>query len=105
MLSAKGARTRVKLFFTDLISGGRYSLFENHFTAAGVMFTPLDGTGKANSFSADAKGIGRITVSVPGLITHAEAILLVFHSDGIDHGAVRGSPGVTAHHQLIMRVP
>jgi hypothetical protein len=31
--------------------------------------------------------------------------LLVYHSDGVDHGQQRGQIGVTAHHQLIIRVP
>jgi hypothetical protein len=84
---------------------GRYSLFENHFSSSGVTFTPLDATGKTNSFTASADGTAKLTVISPGLITHAEGVLLVYHSDGVDHGMERGQIGVNAHHQLIMRIP
>jgi hypothetical protein len=32
-------------------------------------------------------------------------VLLVYHSDGAEHGMQRGEIGQNAHHQLIMRVP
>lgn len=38
-------------------------------------------------------------------MTHAEGLLLIYHSDGRDHGVQRGKIGVDAHHQLIVRVP
>ncbi|MFN2527322.1 MAG: hypothetical protein ABR584_01225 [Candidatus Baltobacteraceae bacterium] len=104
-LSQEETHTRAKLSFSNLVPGGRYSLFENHFAAANVTFTPLDGAGKTNSFTADAKGTATLTVILPVVLSHAEAILLVFHSDGMDHGTERGALGITAHHQLIMRVP
>ena len=100
-----GGNTSAALSFSGLIPRGRYSLFENHFTSSGVTFTPLDGTAKTNSFTASADGSAKLTVLVPGAITHAEAILLVYHSDGVDHGMQRGEIGMNAHHQLIMRVP
>ena len=84
---------------------GRYSLFENHFGAAGATFTPLDGAGTANSFTASSDGTAQAELTIPGAITHAEGILLVYHSDGTDHGMLRGEIGVNAHHQLIVRVP
>ncbi len=80
-------------------------MFENHFAPSGVTFAPLDGTGKTNSFSASSDGTAKLAVLVPGHITHADGVLLVFHSDGADHGMDRGKIGVNAHHQLIVRMP
>jgi hypothetical protein len=31
--------------------------------------------------------------------------VLIYHSDGQTHGASRGQLGVTAHHELIARLP
>jgi hypothetical protein len=39
------------------------------------------------------------------MLTGANAVLLVYHSDGRTHGTSRGQLGVTAHHQLIAKVP
>lgn len=97
--------TRVTVNFSGLVPGGLYSLFENQFTPSGVTITPLDGTGKANTFTASDGGAASMTVDVPGPLTHSNAILLVYHSDDIAHGMMRGQPGVTAHHQLIARIP
>ena len=44
-----------------------------------------------------------MTVTAPQLLTHANAVLLVYHSDKTFHGDQRGEIGVTAHHQLIAR--
>jgi hypothetical protein len=104
-LMASSGGTTAALAFAGLVPGGRYSLFENHFAPSGVTFTPLDGTGKTNSFTAGSDGSAHINVTIPGRVTHAEAILLVYHSDGVDHGTERGQIGVNAHHQLIMRTP
>jgi hypothetical protein len=113
-LAAKGATTITKLadgkakvsaVFSHLRPKGRYSLFENHFDQQPIGFTPLDGTGKTNDFVAGRHGTARVTVIAPQMLTHANAILLVYHSDHAFHGEQRGEPGVTAHHQLIARVP
>ncbi len=113
-LAAKGTVTisalpsghaRIVMHFTKLRPNGTYSLFENHFDQQPVSFTPLDGSGKHNSFRAGRDGTATVTVTAPGALTHANAVLLVYHSDGKTHGASRGDPGVTAHHQLIARLP
>jgi len=104
-LTSVGGNTRASLTFSGLVKNGRYSLFENHFSDAGVSFTPLDGTASSNSFSASSDGTAALQITIPGNVTHSEAILLVFHSDGRDHGTQRGQIGVDAHHQLIVRVP
>lgn len=104
-LNDTGPATVATCTFTGLVPNGRYSLFENHFEASGVTFTPLDGTGAKNSFTAAADGRAAIEVAIPGGISHAEGLLLIYHSDGLDHGLQRGQPGLSAHHQLVIRVP
>lgn len=96
---------RVAMRFTRLVANGRYSLFENHFDMQPISFTPLDGAGTANGFVASKEGEANITVIAPAPLTHANAVLLVYHSDGIDHGQSRGDIGITAQHQLIARLP
>ena len=100
--SANG-KAKISAQFSKLRPGGSYSLFENHFDQQPVGFTPLDGAGKANDFVADKKGAARVTLTAPQLLTHANAVLLVYHSDKTFHGDQRGEIGVTAHHQLIAR--
>ena len=100
--SANG-KAKISAQFSKLQPGGSYSLFENHFDQQPVGFTPLDGAGKANNFVADKKGAARLTLTAPQLLTHANAVLLVYHSDKTFHGDQRGEIGVTAHHQLIAR--
>ena len=100
--SANGKAT-ISAQFSKLQPGGFYSLFENHFDQQPVGFTPLDGAGKANNFVADKKGAAQVTVTTPQMLTHANAVLLVYHSDKTFHGDQRGEIGVTAHHQLIAR--
>jgi hypothetical protein len=104
-VEAVGDRDRVTASFTGLIPGGLYSLFAVTFQPSGNTFAPLDGTGGATNFVALNKGTAQKTVLTPARLAHANAILLVYHSDGKTHGASRGAPGVTAHHQLITRVP
>jgi len=91
--------------FTGLVPGGLYSLFKVTFSSKGNSFDPLDGDGKASSFSAGSDGSGSISTVAPFVLTHENAVLLVYHSDGSTHGMARGLPGITAHHQLIARVP
>lgn len=100
-----GIGATVTVDMTGLRPTGVYSLFENHFDQTPVGFTPLDGTGTTNTFVADALGHAKVTVMVPHVPTHDNAVLLVYHSDGLSHGMERGPIGVTAHHQLIVRIP
>lgn len=96
---------RVSVSFTGLIPGGLYTLFEVTFQPSGNTFAPLDGSGLRHNFVALDDGTARATVLTPAALTHSNAVLLVYHSDGRTHGMSRGTPGVTAHHQLIGRVP
>lgn len=100
-----GHADRVTVSFTGLIPGGLYSLFEVAFLPSGNTFAPLDGSGLRHNFVALDNGTARATVLTPAPLTHSNAVLLVYHSDGQTHGMSRGAPGVTAHHQLIARVP
>lgn len=100
-----GAGSRVVTEFSGLIAGGSYSLFIITFNPAGDAYTPADGTGLANNFTADATGTGAVTVEFPTLLTDKNAVVLIYHSDGEQHGAERGAPGITAHDQLAARLP
>jgi hypothetical protein len=99
------SKAKISAQFSKLRPGGSYSLFENHFDQQPVGFTPLDGAGKANNFVANRKGAAEVTLTAPQMLTHANAVLLVYHSDKTFHGDQRGEIGVTAHHQLIARIP
>ncbi len=89
--------------FSGLKPGGVYSLFENHFDQKPVGFTPIDGDGRSNTFTAGPDGTASVTIRLTHVPTHANAALLVYHSDGTAHGLERGRIGVDAHHQLIAR--
>ncbi|AMM18664.1 hypothetical protein AX768_30130 (plasmid) [Burkholderia sp. PAMC 28687] len=94
---------KVTVILSNLKPGGHYSLFENHFDQKPVGFTPLDGAGEANSFVADTVGKAVLTTTAPAPLTHDNAVLVVYHSDGKTYGNSRGDIGVNAHHQLIVR--
>ncbi len=100
-----GGMERVTVTATGLKPSGVYTLFENHFDQQPVGFTPLDGTGRTNVFRADAAGRAQATVTAPKTLTHANAVLVVYQSDGATHGMSRGTIGADAHHQLIARIP
>jgi hypothetical protein len=98
-------RERITVDMANLLPGGTYDFFENHFDERPVGFTPLDGTATTNGFVAGADGRAHITLIAPKVLTHDNAVLLIYHSDGKTNGASRGGIGVTAHHQLVARIP
>ncbi|WP_144147121.1 hypothetical protein [Paraburkholderia sp. BCC1884] len=98
-------REDVTVHLHGLKPGGEFSLFENHFDQQPIGFTPVDGTGNGNSFVADSTGSASVSMVAPAQMTHANAVLVVYHSDNETHGSERGAIGETAHHQLIARVP
>ena len=104
-ITPSGSGAKIDCQFTQLRPNGVYSLFENHFDQKPIGFTPSDGTGKSNSFSADASGRAAVSLMSPRPLTHDNAVLLVYHSDNTAHGMERGEIGVTAHHQIIVRIP
>jgi hypothetical protein len=89
--------------FKGLKPNALYSLFENHFDHTPVTFTPMDGTGTTNSFMALPDGTAKVSMTLPDFPTHANAVLLVYNSEGQTHGLERGRIGIDAHHQLIAR--
>ena len=101
----EGAGARIACKFSALLPNARYSLFENHFDQKPIGFSPLDGAGTANNFTTDANGTASVTLHAPRPLTHANGVLLVYHSDNQFHGTKRGQIGVTAHHQIIVRLP
>jgi hypothetical protein len=96
-------KEKVTVILSKLMPDGHYSLFENHFDQKPIGFTPLDGKGTDNNFVADADGRAIVTVLAPAALTHDNAVLVVYHSDGKTHGSARGTIGVDAHHQMIAR--
>lgn len=102
-ISDAGAGPVLSATFLGLKPGGTYSLFENHFDQKPVGFTPMDGDGANNNFVAAADGSATVSMKLSRMPTQANAVLLVYHSDGKTHGAERGPIGVDAHHQLIAR--
>jgi len=97
---------RVHAAFAKLIPSGRYSLFIRQLAGrSGIVLTPVDITGAADSFFADKDGNGDLVVQSPNPIPAGAQLVLIFHSDGNDYKSSPGNLGVNAHEQLITRVP
>ena len=98
--------TKVSATFAGLVPKGRYSLFLRQLAGrSGFVFTPVDLTGAADGFLADEQGNGTMQALAPFAIPSGAQLVLIFHSDGVDHQSSAGNPGVNAHAQLITRVP
>ncbi|HEY0798383.1 MAG TPA: hypothetical protein VGD50_04490 [Candidatus Baltobacteraceae bacterium] len=99
---------RVATVFKHLVAFGEYSLFlaTDHLTdGTGVTtYRPLDGEGTANSFVAHVDGSAAILIDTSAALTDADSVVLVYHSDGREHGTSRGQIGLTAHEQLAVRL-
>jgi len=104
-LSPAANGTRVSLNFKKLIPFGVYTAFRITFASGGATFDPLDGAGTGNGFTAGADGGAELTIVSPDPLESGNAIVLVYHSDAKQHGTLRGPIGITAHHQLIVRLP
>jgi hypothetical protein len=102
-ITEQGGKSLLEADFRGLKPNAHYSLFENHFDHTPVSFTPMDGTGKTNSFVAQPDGSARVSMTLPDFPTHANAVLLIYNSEGQTHGLERGRIGIDAHHQLIAR--
>ena len=102
-IAEKDGKVTLEAAFKNLQPNASYSLFENHFDTKPISFTPMDGAGKTNSFTAKADGTASVTVTLPSVPTHDNAVLVVYNSGGQPHGMERGSIGVDAHHQIIAR--
>lgn len=104
-LDPQDGHEHVSIELTGLVPNGLYSLFENHFDQSPIGFTPLDGNAQHNTFRADKTGHASVQLDTPDLMTHDNAVLLVYHADGRSWGMQRGMLGVAAQHQLIARLP
>ncbi len=102
-ITEQGGKSTLEASFKGLRPNAEYSLFENHFDHTPVTFTPMDGAGTTNSFKTQADGSAKVSMTLPDFPTHANAVLLVYHSDAQAHGTERGQIGIDAHHQLIAR--
>ena len=102
-ITEQGGKPHLEADFKGLKPNAKYSLFENHFDHAPVSFTPMDGTGTMNSFVAQPDGTAKVSMTLPDFPTHANAVLLIYNSEGQTHGLERGRLGLDAHHQLIAR--
>jgi hypothetical protein len=103
-LQANGG-TRLTMSFKKLIAFGVYSVFRATFSPDGTTFVPIDGDGTTNTFTSTVDGSGTLVASTPSRLTHANAILLILHSDSQEHGVTRGLIGANAHQQLVARLP
>lgn len=98
--------TTVFVYFHHLIPSARYSLFVRQLAGrTGTVFTPLDLVGAKNNFSADTQGSANTVVDSPLQLPAGAQIVLIYHSDGVDHQSSIGVLGTNAHPQLITRVP
>lgn len=97
--------TQVVAQFRRLIAFGRYSLFLRTPGGDGARLVPLDGAGTHNSFDAVQDGTANVVVAVPRRLPSGSQIVVVYHSDALDHGATPGIVGKDAHPQLLVRVP
>ena len=102
-ITEQGGKSLLQAKFRGLKPNAHYSLFENHFDRTPVSFTPLDGTGTTNSFVTQSDGSATVSITLPDFPTHANAVLLIYNSEGQTHGLERGRIGIDAHHQLIAR--
>jgi hypothetical protein len=102
-VTEKDGKVTLEATFKNLQPNASFSLFENHFDTKPISFTPMDGTGKTNSFTAKSDGTASVTVTLPSMPTHDNAVLVIYNSGGQPHGVERGQIGVDAHHQIIAR--
>jgi hypothetical protein len=98
-----GGKVTLEATFKGLQPNASYSLFENHFDTTPVSFTPIDGAGKSNSFTTKSDGTASVSVTIPSMPTHDNAVLVIYNSGGQSHGMERGRIGIDAHHQIIAR--
>lgn len=97
------ADTRLDASFSGLKPRGYYSLFERRSDQTRVVFIPIDGTGKSNSFAAGADGSAKLSISLARPLPATSAVVLIYHSDNQAHGLERGRIGFDAHHLVMTR--
>ena len=104
------------LDFSGLVPDGLYTMWCAELPKAGVEvegITPSNlpcgaPDGSDNVFTADAGGVGAVTIALDALpSTTAEiqgVVALAYHSDGRNHGAAHGDFGSQTHVQLMHKV-
>lgn len=92
---------------SGLVPNGVYSVFVVHLAVNGPgRFTPFGNpSGDDNNFTASSTGTATPTDTVKGCLSHQEAIVVIWHSDGASHGSSPGVLGVSWHNSLITQVP
>lgn len=100
----EGSNGDLAVRFTHLIPFGVYSMFLSRSDAGGYAFKPLRTDDGTNSFTASGDGAAKFTLPLDHPVHGSEAILLVYHSDDIDHEDQPGDLGVNAHVQLVLTV-
>jgi hypothetical protein len=104
-LAGDDTETKVNATFKRLIAFGRYSLFLRAGVEEGMRYSPLDGKGELNSFTADQEGAATLSAYTRRPLTAGAIVVVVYHSDAKDHGISPGIFGYNAHQQLVVRVP
>jgi hypothetical protein len=102
-----GSKRRATSTLTGLLPSATYSAFVVHTALDGPgRFTPWgDPAGTTNNFTSSATGTSTVTNALDGCDTNADDIVIIWHSDGMDHGSSPGRIGVDWHTSLIARVP
>jgi hypothetical protein len=96
---------RVAFNLHRLIAFGHYSVFIRENAPDGEHFLPLDGSGLANDFDARQDGAANLVITASGHVTSGTTLVVIYHSDGQDHGNSPGELGRTAHLQLVATLP
>jgi hypothetical protein len=102
-----GSKRRATSTLTGLLPSAAYSAFVVHAALDGPgRFTPWgDPAGTTNNFTSSATGTASPTNALDGCDSNADDIVIIWHSDGTDHGSSPGRIGVDWHTSLIARVP
>jgi hypothetical protein len=103
--SVEDGNSVARIAFTGLVRGGRYSLFQRHLAPKSKMIAPLDGSGASSSFVASPKGTAISTLTIAQPLVRGDTVMLVYHSDTIDHPKTIGHIGVDAYIQLQLVQP
>jgi hypothetical protein len=106
-LSCVDSKRQATSTLNGLIPSATYSAFVVHGDLEGPgRFTPWgDPAGSTNNFTASATGTATATNSLDDCASNADDIIIIWHSDGVDHGSSPGEIGVNWHTSLIAPVP
>ncbi|GAC1335867.1 MAG: hypothetical protein NVSMB17_19200 [Candidatus Dormibacteria bacterium] len=106
-LSCSNGSETAQNHLAHLVPRGAYSVFVVHFKVNGPgRFTPYGAAdGSGNNFSAKASGQADPLFTAPSCLGHDQGLVVVWHSDGMPHGASPGQIGVTWHNHLIVPIP